>query len=404
MPNHKGSMLTVNRQGMYVGLILSVALLISILLFWFKPAADKQPVHDAPPLAEYVIAEGEQLSIPVYSQGTIAPARQIKLIAEVSGRVSQVNPRAFNGEVFQRGDVLLQIDETDYRLALTQSEARVAAAEQQLERVEAEARQARFDLEQIGQDISKTSDYALKKPHVAEARANLRAARAELKLSRLKLARTRVEAPFDGRLVEHSVDVGQYVSVGTALAEIYSIESGEVRLPMSLTQIELLGLNLLTSEPQGKDVVVSLMAEYAGKPLQWNVALSHVESELDKRNRLATVVAALERSQMEGTESMPPLTPGMFVRAELKGRSREGVIRLPREVLRGVNSLWIVTEEEKLATRQVEIYAKDKNNIYVRSGINPGDRVIVNAIEYTIDGMRLTARHVSPPNREGEMK
>ncbi len=393
-----------SRQAIYVGLVLAVAVLVSALLFWLRPAAEKQPVRDRPPLAEFVVARSESLSIPVFSRGTIKPSRQIKLVAEVSGRIAQINQSSFNGEVFSKDDLLLRIDDTDYRLAATQAEARVAAAEQQLARVQAEARQARFDLQQIGRETSEVSDYALRKPHVAEARANLRAARAELEMARLQLARTRLLAPFDGRMISHSVDVGQYVSVGTVLGEIYAIEAAEVSLPVSLSQIELLGISLSDMEQNRSKVSAQLNTDYAGKKIYWDAQLSHVDSELDERNRLVNVVVRIEQPLNVENQQRPPLTPGMFVRAQLNGIAKQNVIRLPREALRGINEVWLITGEEQLEKRRVELYTKDKQSVYISAGLQPGERVIVNAIDYVVDGMSLSANDVSRRYQSGEMK
>jgi len=216
--------LPARKQWPVVIAILMLAVVVAFVLNFFKPEAEKKAFKEEFPLAEFVVARSELIAIPVVSQGSIKAKTYIKLVAEVSGRISQMAKLRFNGGFFKKGQLLLSIDDADYRLAMVRAEAQVAAAKQQLIRVQTEAGQARYDLKQIGRDPSKSTSYALREPQLAEAQANLQAAQAELEIAGLQMQRTRVLAPFDGRVMNKQVDVGQYVSTGTLLADIYSTE------------------------------------------------------------------------------------------------------------------------------------------------------------------------------------
>lgn len=391
--------LPARKQWPVVIAILMLAVVVAFVLNFFKPEAEKKAVKDEFPLAEFVVARSELIAIPVVSQGSIKAKTYIKLVAEVSGRISQMAKLRFNGGFFKKGQLLLSIDDTDYRLAMVRADAQVTAAKQQLIRVQTEAGQARYDLKQIGRDPSKSTSYALREPQLAEAQANLQAAQAELEIAGLQMQRTRVLAPFDGRVMSKQVDVGQYVSTGTLLADIYSTEMVTVRLPLSLHQTELLGIQLTNNQQMVNSVKIKLIAESSSGNYQWLANMSHTEGEMDERNRLIYLVAEVkssfsrqqisEKNTMDESSKKPPLTPGMFVKAELSGIKKH-IIKLPRSVLRYGKNVWLINQQDQLKKQKIGILSKDRNYIYIKSGVQQGDRVIVNSIDFPVQGMSLS--------------
>jgi len=379
------------KQWPIVVVILFLAVCVAVLLTVFKPVAEKKVVKDEFPVAEFIVANLKSTAVPVTSQGSIKAKTYIKLVAEVSGRVTHMAKLKFNGGFFKKGDLLLSIDDTDYRLAMSRAKAQVAAANQQLIRAETEAGQAKYDLKQIGRDPSKSTSYALREPQLAEARANLQAAQAELKIAELQMQRTSVVAPFDGRVVSKEVDIGQYVSVGTLLADIYSTESVTVMLPLSLQQTDLLGIKLRSNQPLIDAIKIQLTAEYASRLYKWSASLSHTEGEIDVRNRLVSLVAEVKSPYAKDKQFIdrPPLTPGMFVKAELTGLEKD-IIKLPRKVLRYGGNVWLIDENNLLQIQSVEILSKDRDFVYIKSGVNQGDKVIINSINFPLNGMQLS--------------
>ncbi|VAW58622.1 hypothetical protein MNBD_GAMMA11-893 [hydrothermal vent metagenome] len=379
------------KEAFIVFATLAAGVVVASMLFVFKPAAEKQQVKEVLSLAEFVRAKKQPLSMTVHSQGSVSAKININLVAEVSGRIVHMAGLKYNGGFFKKGDLLLNIDNTDYLLAITRSQAQVAGAKQQLVKAETEAAQARYDLKQIGRNPSKSTAYALREPHLAEARANLLAAEADLKISQLKMQRTRMKAPFNGRVVSKSVDIGQYVSTGTVLASIYSTDAVQVRLPLSLYQTELLGISLDNNQSQLQAVNVELSSEYFSTRHYWQAKLSHMEAVLNERNRLVYFIAEVEHPYVRDARypERPFLTPGMFIKAKLVGAEKKAVIKLPGASLRRENELWVLDENDKLIKKTTEIYTKDAQFIYVKSGLQEGARVIINAIDYPLQGMQL---------------
>ena len=90
---------------------------------------------------------------------------------------------------------------------------------------------------------------ALREPYIEEAQARLLQAEAEVKQAQIKLERTKIRASYAGMVSAKSVDIGQYVSVGTNLGETFAIDFAEVRLP--LTKRDLSKMNSFLPVGQG---------------------------------------------------------------------------------------------------------------------------------------------------------
>ncbi len=365
--------------------IVAVAVLVAVLLFVFKPRAEKKPAPYQPPPVSWMEISPQTVSIPVQSQGTVEAKTTINLSVEVAGRISKISEQLNDGEYFKQGDVLARIDDSDYRLAITKAEAQVAAARQALARVEAEAEQARFDIQRMGQDIDKASPYALRIPHLKEARANLKAADADLAIARLQQQRTSIRAPFDGRVIEKLVDVGEYVSPGKPLASIFSTHNLQVKLPLSVQQQKLLALP--TSQEKNGFPKVSLSANYTGGNQEWSARITRVESTIDIRNRLLYAIAEIN-GELNGIEQNALPTAGLFVEASIEGRPIDNVFVLPRIALRGGHQIWRI-RDDKLDIVEVGILHKNDEYVYIDNGLQPGDRIIVSALDYAIQDMRI---------------
>lgn len=383
-------------QGKLVIAILVVGLIITTMLFVFRPKAEKKIADIKPPSVEVVTAVYQSIHIPVYSQGNIAAKTRINLAAEVSGRVVEVSSSLSDGEEFRAGELLLRIDDSDYKLAMTRADAQVAAAQQALARTEAEAEQARFDLQRMGRSESETTAFALKLPHLKEAKARLKAAQADLAIAELQYKRTSVHAPFAGRVISKKVDVGQYVAPGQMIAEIYATDKMEVSLPLTQSQLALVDLPNEVDLQTSQNVI--LTTELAGKKLQWQGHIARTESIIDTRNQLLNAVVEINTPQTNNKTDVPAsalLSPGLFVRAVIKGKLLKDIVVLPRAALRYGDEVWLVEDGNLLRKQTVNVLHKDDVSVYVDAGIEENKKVIVSALDFAVDGMVLSLMNES---------
>ena len=166
----------------------------------------------------------EEVKVAVVTQGEVRPKTEIELIPQVSGRIVAMSDNFNEGAQFAPNSMLLKIDDADYRVAVVQAEARVAAAQTALERELATA-EIKKEEWRDGRKDQEPTDFALNKTQVAQARAELRSAQAALGKARLDLERTEIKVPFHGRVRDRRVGIGQFVSAGMSMARTFCSSS-----------------------------------------------------------------------------------------------------------------------------------------------------------------------------------
>ena len=338
-----------------IGGVGAVAVGIIVLLAMGQP--QPQRANSAPrPVAVFVEeAQRHAVALTVNSQGEARPRTQINLVPQVAGRITYVNPNFIEGGFFEAGETLVQIEDADYRLAVTRASAQVAQAQQALARERAESELAASEWEELGE--GEASALTLREPQLAEARAQLAAAEAALQSARLDLQRTRVSAPFDGRVRTKNADLGQYVAPGTNLGEVFSTDTVMVRLPLTDHDLSLLGIpvayNAALSEDGG--VPVTLSATIAGQHQEWEGRITRTDSAIDPQTRVLYAIAEVEDPYGAAAQGGSPLAIGLFVEAEIRGREIEGAYIIPRNALRGEGNVFVVEEGGTLSVRAVEI-------------------------------------------------
>ena len=217
----------------------TIIVLVCILAAVWMSAQHSEPnsVPLSPPamLVDVLTAKYEGIQVKIAAQGTVIPRTQTILVSEVSGLITEVSPAFVAGGFFNKGDVLVSIDDRNYLAEVKRAEASVASARTNVTKEMGLADYAEADWNRAQALISSTkaaSELTLRKPQLAEALANLAFAEAELDKRRGDLDRTTIRAPYDGLVRQKKADLGQYVGAGTQLAETFAIDVADIRLPL----------------------------------------------------------------------------------------------------------------------------------------------------------------------------
>lgn len=377
-------------QGRFLifGIALFVPIAVIVMLVLTRPEPERADAAPRP-VAVFVEEIGfGTASLTVNSQGITRPRNQINLVPQVAGLITYVNPDFIEGGFFEAGETLVQIDDADYRLAVTRAAAQVAQAEQMLAREQAESELAAEEWQQLGDGVA--SPLTLREPQLAEARAQLAAAQASLQSARLDLQRTRISAPFPGRVRSKNAGLGQYVSPGTNLGEVFSSDTILVRLPLTDHQLGLLGIPIAYNAGQGGEgLPVTLSAVLAGQPQTWQGRITRTDSAIDPETRVLYAIAEVDDPYGAAAEGGAPLAVGLFVNAELRGREIENAYTLPRSALRGQNSIYIAQAGGTLSVRTVDVVTSSPDRVVVTSGVRPGELAVISPIRGASDGMRI---------------
>ncbi|MEE8524789.1 MAG: efflux RND transporter periplasmic adaptor subunit, partial [Thermoanaerobaculia bacterium] len=222
--------------------IVMVGIFGFMALMRSKPRVDRQEPEVIPPLVRVVAVEKRDVTLSVAAQGTVRPRTQTTLAAQVAAEVVAVAPAFEVGGFFDRGETLVTLDGRDYEVAVERMKAQVAQSRLRLAQEEAEASVAEREWRDLG--AAEADPLVLRQPQLEEARAALAAAEAELRKARLDLDRTRITAPFAGRVRTKEVDLGHYLTPGRPVATMHAIDYAEVRLPVPDRELAFLDLGL----------------------------------------------------------------------------------------------------------------------------------------------------------------
>lgn len=340
------------------------------------------------------------LELSVQVQGEVRPRRQIVVAPQISGRVSFVAPNFVEGGAIRKGQILIQLEAADYELAVVRAQSTVASAEQRLLREQAEAEIALQDLEELG--LENASPLARREPQLAEARASLEAAKAQLKDAELALKRTAVFAPFAGRVLEQTGDVGQFVGPGQSLGAIFATDVVEVSLPITDQELGRLGLPLAFNETRqspGPEVVFT--GNVGGEVRTWTGRIVRTGATVNSQTRLISAIGELRDPYGAGADNGAPMAPGLFVNASIKGETLSGLLWAPRSALRGDDKVYVgFPEEGIMKIEQVSVKHTDPTGVYMSSGVVSGDLVITSPVQAAFDGMSVQVYERTP---DGEL-
>lgn len=385
----------------YILPLTLIVLSIVVVVVMVAIAQGKRPERkeSGPPalVVNAVPARVRSLNLLVFSQGAVEPRTETTLVAEVSGQVVSVSANFIAGGFFRQGEVLLQIDPSDYETALLRAEATLAARKAQLADQQARSEQALKDWNNLGRK-GEPSDLVLRKPQLAEARAAVQAAEAELQQARRNLERTRIKVPYDGLVRSKQVDVGQFVAPGTPLAVTFAVDYAEIRLPLSTSDLAYLDLPSATRLDQAQRVPVTLTADTASGRRQWQAEIVRTEGVVDERSRVVYAVAEVpDPYGVLGRNTQPELKMGTFVRAEIEGLRADDVVVLPRSVLQDGDTVLIADADRKLQIRPVDVLRAEPETVYISGGLADGELVVTTSFDAPIPGTQLSIVGESPP-------
>ena len=294
----------------------------------------------------------ENYQTTIWANGIIKAHNEIILTSQVSGRVVTIHPQFEDGAFFKKGAILLELEEADFLTTVASAKANLAQAEAAHAQEKARSEQAKLNWEDLGYD-EEPNDLVLRLPQLKEAVARVNSAQTQLAQAVRNLSRSKIKAPFDGRVIERNVGISQSISANTVLSKIYSIDYAEVRLPISSQDMKNLKL---PEAPDDKPLEIILSDSLNEEnESTWKAKIVRTEGALDQ-NSLELFAIARIPDPFGKKSGNPTLRIGQPVKAVIPGTVINDVFRIPR-----------------MAVRQLRmIYLVDKNNSTIRGSIiNP---------------------------------
>ena len=375
------SMKPVYRKFVLIPGILIAAIALAAGLAQMKPETQKRDDEQLDLLVEVVTLEVSTDSFQISSQGTVQPRTKTEVSAEVLGSIVSISPKFSAGGVFQKNEVLMRIDPTNYAVAVDKTEALV------------KQRQIEYD----GARKLRSQGYRAESEY-ASAVAALASAQAELVGAQRNLERTYIRLPYEGMVLSKHADIGQFVNPGTKIGVTFATDLAEIRLPLTDQDLAFVDLPNTAEiwETGGVDgPKVRLTAIQKGTLVAWDATIVRTEGVVDERSRVTYAVAQIaDPYKLHGDGT--PLPVGTFVAAEIAGSTAMDLIRIPRTVIRGADQVLVVNAENKIEIRTVNIVRSDDTYAYVSDGVSAGERISTTVIEAPTNGMSVrTAGSIS---------
>lgn len=369
-------------------LVLFVGNATAVMLFFSGPDAKKREQRKHIPIVEVQVLKPQDYTLSVRSSGKVNAKTETRLIAEVSGRITKISDKFEAGNQLNQQEILIQVDDSDYQNALTIAKADVEKAKLALKEEQAKANAAQKDWRLLDRD-DRPSELVSRKAHVASAKSALSAAEANLEQTRKNLNRTLIQMPYNGRILERKVNIGQYITAGTEIGTIYSEGELEVHLPVSLTQNDL--LNLKDNKPA---------VEYSmtlGKNTQtWSGQILRSSASLDPTTNQLTLIGSIDTNNK-------PVKIGQFVRANINGKTFKYVYVVPRSAIRK-NQEVLLVEDSKVKVHPVKVVHTEGNQAIIKTELSEKSRIIITPMPLAKDGLEIRVKGDKPKKKKGEGK
>lgn len=351
------------------------------------PVEQPKPQHHARQRlqTEKTVLNPTSYSVVIQTQGNVQPQQQATITPLVSGTVLSILPAFEDGAFFSKGDILLELDPADLETAVAASESRLARADAALIQERARGKQAKLNWNEIAPG-EEPSPLVLRVPQLREAEANVSAAQADLEQAKRNLDRAKVRAPFDGRVKQRLVGVGQAVAAATPLGEIFGTATAEIRLPLSPSQLPFVELPVEADDQPVEVVLTDALADPA-QPVshQWKARIVRTEGTLDPTSRELFAIARID-DPFSLSSDLPQLRIGQPLRAAVTGVTLEDVYVIPRTAMRSLNRVFLIEKDDpKIRKTDLTPIWSNTEVMVVRNGLNPGDWLATSRLPYAPD-------------------
>jgi RND family efflux transporter MFP subunit len=346
------------------------------------PAPPPPPSVSVAPVLQRDLAEWDEFS------GRLQAVDQVEIRPRVSGYIRHVT--FTEGREVRKGETLFEIDPRPYQADLDRAQAQLEQARTAADLAEREV--ARAEKLVNVQAISR-EEFESRTSAQANSVAAVRAAAAAVETARLNLSWTQVRSPIAGRVSRAEVTEGNLVQAGppdaTLLTTVVSLDS--IYLYFDSDEQSYLRYMGQAASDGGKNWHNQRLPVYLG--LANETGFPH-EGRLDFVDNRIDPASGTIRTRAIFSNKDRRFTPGLFARVKLVGGQRRPAL-LVRDAAVGTDQdrkfVLVLAKGDSLAYRPVELGRLSDDGLrIVRSGLEPGERVVVNGLMRVRPGMKVT--------------
>ena len=426
-------------------LLFILPVLIGIAVFYYaasdRQAPERKPAKERTVAVRVITAEPVRLVPRVRGFGSVTPGTIWSAIAQVTGDVIYVHPDLKKGTILAAGTEIARISPADFKLAISQAEANIRSAEAKLAELKvAEAntndlleiekrglvlraaelarKQDLFERGTVAQSVleleqRETLAQRKKIQELENAQRLLPTQRTvqqeqiaiyqtQLQSAKLDLVRTHIKLPFDARVAEVNIETEQFAQTGATLVTADSVDVAEVQAQIPISRFRAMVLasapeglpNVVTAESLAQIVeTIGLKATVRLKAgddvVEWPARFARISDTIDPKTRTIGAIVAVDGPYTRSVPGgRPPLSKGMFVEIEIRSRTSDDSIVVPRSALHN-GRLYVVNTDHRLDIRPVTIGLVQGDLAAIEEGVKPGEQIVVSDLVPAVAGMLL---------------
>lgn len=380
--------------------------------------------------------------------GRVEPAHRWSAVSEVQGRITRLAEGLAEGRFVEAGAVIVEVDRTDYDLAVQKSKANIAAAEAKLAEIARQEDNTRESLEiaQRTMDVAQTeydrvkalvdsgtstqaalnnaekalfaqqtavtnvtNTLALFPSQRASAEATLAVRRAELAEAERSLSKTTIAAPFRGRVDALNVERDQFIRTGETVLTLDSAAAVEITAEIPPRAFRALAMaavgeqlpagtmvdtTRLTGLMRRLGITAQVTLDMGGTTARYEAQIVRLRGTIDSQTgTLGLVVQVNDPYLANGTAERPPLNPGSFVTVTLTAPPIPDAIAVPRTAVRqdddGAPFVYLADAENRLEIRPVETGPALGGMVLVTGGLEGGETLLLSTPTPSVPGIKL---------------
>ncbi len=318
-------------------------------------------------------------SVPRYLSGlgTITAANTVTVRSRVSGQLKAIHFQ--EGQQVNAGDLLAEIDPSEFNVALAQAQG-------QLAKDKATLANARRDLARY-QQLAKTSlvsrqDLDAQQALVSESEGTLKADEANVASAQLQLEWSRITAPVSGRVGLKQVDVGNQISSSDTTGIVVLTQTHPIDLIFTLPESDI--ATVVQAQKKGQKLVVEAWDRTNKQKLSSGTLLS-LDNQIDATTGTIKLKARIDNQD-------DALFPNQFVNARMLVATQQDAVVIPAAALQMGNEgnfVWVLNDKNKVSKHTVTPGIQDSQKVVISAGLSAGDRVVTDGIDRLTEGAQV---------------
>jgi len=371
-------------------LVPLIIILISAFGYWFissnAPQPRKRPAPKPAKLAvEISKVAPKGLQITLASLGQVSAAQSSVISSQVSGRVVEISAHLQEGAFFKKGELLLKLDAREFQNEINSAKASLTQAQQDLKLEQAQVAQAKADWKRLNKNAP-IPTLVSRTPQVVSAKAKVSAAHASFNQAVLNFERTKVLAPFDGRVLTKNVNIGEFVNANTPLANIFSTRALEVKLSLKNSDLAFIDLPETNTDNQALAPSTKVIFEAnLIEPQLWQGELVRTQASLDEQSQQLFVIAQIKRPFSAQNSDKHPLKIGQYLEAKISAKNIPQAISIDIKTI--YQGQYVYLLRKGIVRRQdISILWQDDSIALIGNGLKAGDLLITSILTQDDEG------------------